>query len=86
MIKIIGEGKFIYLIIAILKKENIFGKCIKYVLFIFFNCYNEVSEISFTYNFDHVLIYITCKFHVATTFHWLDVSPESQPSKMQTFD
>ena len=37
------------------------------------------------YNFDHVLIYIMCKFHVATTFHLLDFSPKCQPSKMQTF-
>ena len=48
------------------------GKCIKYIYLYFFNCYNKVNEISFTYNFDHVLIYIICKFLVATTFYWFD--------------
>ena len=32
------------------------------------NYYNIVNEISFTSNFDHVLIYIMYKFHGSTTF------------------
>ena len=45
-----------------------------------FTCDNKVNETSFMYNFEHILIYIMGKFHVATTFHF-DFSPESQPLK-----
>ena len=37
--------------------------------FKFCNCYNKVNDISFTYNFDNVLIDNMCTFHVATTFY-----------------
>ena len=51
-------------------------------LFNFFKCNNEFNEISFSYNnFDHVLIYIICKFHVPTTFHRFDFSPKSHLPK-----
>ena len=68
MIQIMGEGMFILLIIAFIFKENIFVKYIKDI-FKFFICNNKENEISIMYNFDCVLIYIMCKFHVATTFH-----------------
>ena len=42
----------------------------------------SMEILSFTYNFDHVLIYIMCKFHISTTFHWF-FSPDSQFFKMQ---
>ena len=45
--------------------------------------YNSYNKVSIAYNFDHILIYIMCKFHVSTTFHWFYFSPERQPSKMQ---
>ena len=32
-------------------------------------CNNKLNELSFTCNFDHVLIYIRCKFNTSTTFH-----------------
>ena len=46
-----------------------FVKFSKVIFFKSLNLYNKVNEISITYNYDHVLIYIMCKFHVATSFH-----------------
>ena len=67
--KIISERNFIYFIIAITKlKKHIFNTFYKYVFFLK-NCYNKLNGLSFTYNFDHVLIYSICKFHVPTTFN-----------------
>ena len=77
MVNIIGEGKFIYFITAFFNKENIFVKLIKYMFIILFNCYNKINEISFTYNLDHILMYIMCKFHASTIFHWVFFSRES---------
>ena len=42
-------------------------------------------ELSFTYDFDHVLIYIMCKCHVSITFYWFGFSPKNQPSRMPSF-
>ena len=81
MIKIISEGCFIYFIVAILKLKHTFNKFDKYVFF--FKNDNKLNELS--YNFDHTLIYIMCKCHDSTTFHWFVFSPESQPSRMQRF-
>ena len=39
----------------------------------------------FTYNFDHILIYIMCIFEVSTIFHWFDFSSKNQSSKIQSF-
>ena len=68
MVKIIGEGNLLDFIIAIEKKPHIFNKCYKYIFFKK-TCYNKLNELSFTYNVDHVLINIMCKFHTPTTFH-----------------
>ena len=40
------------------------------------NCYNKLNELSFTYNLDHVLMYIMCKCHASATCHWFVFSPE----------
>ena len=64
------------------KKQNTF--IILIICFLFKkNCYNKVNNISNTYYFDRVLIYIMCKFHASKYFHCFVFSPESQPSKMQ---
>ena len=61
--------------------ENILVKFINMFFLKFLNCCNKLNAISFTYNFIDVLIYV-CKYHVSTTFHWFDFSPESPPSKI----
>ena len=38
---------------------------------------------SFTYNFDHLLVVYMCKFEVSTIFHWFDCFHENLPSKMK---
>ena len=45
------------------------------------NYYNKVNEISFSYNLDHILIFMMYKFYVATTFHSFDSSPKVSPLK-----
>ena len=65
MIKIIGEGNFIYFIKQLKKYIywiNVFS--------FFLNCSNKLNKLSFTYNFDHVLIYMMCKCYTSTTFFW----------------
>ena len=39
----------------------------------------------FPYNFDHVLIYIICKFHASTTFNWFFFLSQKSASRMQIF-
>ena len=49
--------------------KHILNKCDKYVFLKIKKNTDKVNELSFTYNFDHILSYVMCKFHVSTIFH-----------------